>query len=173
MEKHLWTIKELLLLPKFDNNSSPVTRDKKICQSHMIMRWWHQCLLRRSAQWNHLNEFYLLSKFDVSSFSMTGDVYIYIFKLVILQTLSSSKLIFILLTLGKWKLTLLVHSYWYWAGHSYFTEFGQDIRPQKTIETLSDKNFKNHAEDLTPVIFNNYISGNLYNWVHQLTNTLQ
>ena len=55
-------------------------------------------------QWNPFNDVYLLSKFDVSSFSVTEDNYI--FKLVILLTLSSSKLIFILLTLGKSKLTL-------------------------------------------------------------------
>ena len=35
----LWTsIKELFLMPKFDNSSPSVTRDKEICQSHMIMR---------------------------------------------------------------------------------------------------------------------------------------
>ena len=55
-------------------------------------------------QWNPFNDVYLLSKFDVSSFSVTEDNYI--FKLVILLTLSSSKLIFILLTLGKSKLIL-------------------------------------------------------------------
>ena len=35
----LWTsIKDLFLLPKSDNSSPSVTRDKEICQSHMIMR---------------------------------------------------------------------------------------------------------------------------------------
>ena len=35
----LWTsIKELFSLSKFDNSSPSVTRDKDICQSHMIMR---------------------------------------------------------------------------------------------------------------------------------------
>ena len=32
------SIKDLFLLPKFDKSSPSVTRDKKICQSHMIMR---------------------------------------------------------------------------------------------------------------------------------------
>ena len=44
-----------------------------------------------------------------SSFSVTGDIEI--FKLVILVTLSSSKLIFTLLTLGKSKLALFVLFY--------------------------------------------------------------
>ena len=34
----LWTIKELLLLPKFDNSSPSVTKNKEICQSHLIRR---------------------------------------------------------------------------------------------------------------------------------------
>ena len=53
----------------------------------------------------------LLRKFDVSSFSVTGDIWI--FKLVILLTLSSSKLIFILLTLDKWRLTLFALFYYF------------------------------------------------------------
>ena len=43
--------------------------------------------------------------------------------LVILLTLTSSKLICILLTLGKSKFTLLGTFYSLWTGHSYFTEF--------------------------------------------------
>ena len=58
---------------------APVTRDKEICKSHVIIRYWCQYLLRRSTQWNPLNVVYLLSKFDVSSFSMTEDIYIYIY----------------------------------------------------------------------------------------------
>ena len=53
------SITELLLLPKFNNSSPSVTRDKEICH------------LRRSKQWNPFNV-YLLSKFDVSSFFLTG-----------------------------------------------------------------------------------------------------
>ena len=86
-----------------------VTRDKELCQSRVIMRKWRQYLLRQSTQWNPLNEVYLLCKFGVSSFSMTGDIKI--FKLVILLTLSSSKLIVIFLSFGKLKLTLLVYNY--------------------------------------------------------------
>ena len=52
---------------------------------------------------------YLLPKFDVSSFYETGDIEI--FKLVILLTLSSSKLIFILRTLGKSEVMLFVPFY--------------------------------------------------------------
>ena len=77
----------------------------------------------------------LLFKFNVSSFSMTGDIQI--LKLLILLTSSSSKLIVILLKLGKSKLTLLV----------CFTDFGQvkiilqslgkTLDYKKTIPTLS------------------------------------
>ena len=38
VEKYPPSIKELFLLPKFDNRSSSVTRDKEICQIHVIMR---------------------------------------------------------------------------------------------------------------------------------------
>ena len=62
---------ELLLLPKFDNSSPSVTWDKEIC--HMIMNYCHHYRLR-STQWNPFNDAYLLSKFDVSSFSVTGDI---------------------------------------------------------------------------------------------------
>ena len=69
--------------------------------------------LRWSTQWNSFNDVYLVSKFDVSSFSVTGDIYgfldwwyIRIFELAILMTLSSSTLIVIFLTSGKSKLTL-------------------------------------------------------------------
>ena len=42
MEKHTNSIKELFLLSKSDNSSSSVTRDKEICQSHVItMKWSH------------------------------------------------------------------------------------------------------------------------------------
>ena len=40
------------------------------------MRWWHQYLLGQNNQQNPLKEFYLLPKFDVSSFSMAGEVVI-------------------------------------------------------------------------------------------------
>ena len=39
MGSALWTsINESFLEPKFDNSSPSVTRDKEICQSHVIMR---------------------------------------------------------------------------------------------------------------------------------------
>ena len=42
MEKCLTSIEELFLLPKFDNSSSSVTRDKEICQSYGIMEVMRQ-----------------------------------------------------------------------------------------------------------------------------------
>ena len=62
---------ELLLLPKFDNSSLSVIWDKEIY--HMIMSYCHHYCLRRSTQWNPFNDVYLLSKFDVFSFSVTED----------------------------------------------------------------------------------------------------
>ena len=89
------------------------------------------------TQCNPFNEVYLLSKFDVSSFSVTGNIQI--FKLVILLILSSLKLIFILLTLGKSKLTLFFSS----------TDFGQFtvilLCLGKTCHKKQSKKFKNHA----------------------------
>ena len=117
------SIRKLLFLPKFYNSSPSVTQDKDICC--MIMSYWHHYLLRWSTQWNPFNDAYPLFKFDVPSFSMTGDIWI--FKLVILLPLSSSKLIFILLTLGKKKLTLFIPFYWLWTSHCCFPVFGQDM----------------------------------------------
>ena len=62
-----------------------------------------------------------MSKFDVSGSSVTGEIQI--FKLVILLTLSSSKSIFVLLTLGESKFTLFGPFYLVRTGHSYFTKF--------------------------------------------------
>ena len=53
-----------------------------------------------------MKEIYLLSKFDVSSLSMTRD-----FQTGNFATLSSSKLIAILLSFGKSKLTLIAYLY--------------------------------------------------------------
>ena len=53
-------IMELLLVPKFDTSSPSVIQDKEIC---LII-----------TQWNPFNNVYLLSRFDVSSFSVTEDI---------------------------------------------------------------------------------------------------
>ena len=133
---------ELVLLPKFDNSSSSVTRDKEICQIYVIMRWWSHYLLRQSTQWNPLYQVYLLSKFDVSSFSMIRD-----YETGIFLASRSSKFIAIFLTLGKSKLTPNVHLYHYWVSHSYFTDSEQDFRLQKTIQAhcLTKKSRTRHS----------------------------
>ena len=95
-----------------------------------VSSFWGRVPNRTLRMW-----FTLLFKFNVSSFSMAGDILN--LKLLILLKLSSSKLIVILLTLDKSELILLVCFYWLWAVHSYFTVFGQDNRLQKTITTLS------------------------------------
>ena len=88
--------------------SLSVTRDKDFF--HVTMRLWCHYFLRQSSQQNPY-QVYLLSKFDVSSFSVTGDIQI--FKLVILLTTSSTKLIAILLTLGSSKLTVVLLTFSY------------------------------------------------------------
>ena len=82
---------------------------------------------------NPFNEVYLLLKFDVSGFSMTGDID---FQIGHFTVLSSSNLIVILITLGKSHLTLLVYFHWLWAVGSYFTKVQQNIRLRKTIQTV-------------------------------------
>ena len=76
---------------------------------------WHHYLLKRATQWNPFDDIYLLSKFDVSSFSVAVDIYRF----------CSLKLIFILLTLCRSKLTLSYLFYWLWMGHSYFIDLGK------------------------------------------------
>ena len=66
---------ELLLLLKFDNGSSSLIQDKEICQ--VIMSQCHHYHLRWSIQWNSFNHVYQVSKFDVSSFSVTGKIQIF------------------------------------------------------------------------------------------------
>ena len=86
--------------------------------------WW------LSTQWNTLKGVYLLSKFDVSSLSMTRD-----FQTGHFADLEQFKFDNNLLTLSKSKLIPLLYFNKIWAGDSYFNEFGQDVEPQKTIQT--------------------------------------
>ena len=90
---------------------------------------------------SQLNEVYLLSKFHPSSFSMTGDTQI--FKLVILLTLSSLKLI---VTLAKLKLTLLVHIYYFGQVKVILLSLGMmGSHKNQSQPSLFDKKFKNQA----------------------------
>ena len=82
------------------------------------------------------------------------------FKLLILLTQSSSKLIVILLNLGKSKLTLLIHVFKLWAGQNYFTVFWQDVRPEETIQTLSFRQKIQESPKMAQVIFKDSICGN-------------
>ena len=65
------SITELLLVHTFNNSSPSIAQDKEIC--HVIISC-HHYHLRRSTHWNPFNDVYLLSKFDVSSFSVTEDI---------------------------------------------------------------------------------------------------
>ena len=90
-------------------------------------------------------------------------------------TLSSLKLVINFLTLEESKLTLIVYFYYLWAGHSYFTEFWQDVRSQKTSQTLSVwlKIQELHIGSGTSHFqwFNQQVAR--AGWVPQLMNTLQ
>ena len=121
-------MKELFLLPKFDNSS-------RSCAYELMTHY----LLRQSTKRSPLNEAYLLSKFDVSSFSVTEDIQI--FKLVIL----------LLRAVQSW------YSFcWLWASQNWpylflFPKFGQVTaillslgktlgRKKQSKPTLFDKN---------------------------------
>ena len=61
-------------MPKHDSSSPSVTRDKQICHSHVIkvMASISPDVERPMEPFE--SDLYLLSKFDVSSSSMTGDI---------------------------------------------------------------------------------------------------
>ena len=115
----------------------------------------------------------LLSKFDVSSFSMTGDIQVS--KLVILLTLSSSKLIFILLTLGKSKLILFGSFYKFGQVTVILLSLGKTCHEKQFKPFLFDK-FSNHAHlawlNLAQVIFHDPTAG-IKNWFLQSINRVQ
>ena len=159
------SIAKLLLLPKFDNSSPFVTQDKEIC--HMIISQWRHYHLRRSTQWNPFNV-YLLSKFDVSSFSVTGDRD---FRLVILLTLRSSKLIFILLILGKSKLSLF--ALFYYCGQAIVTllSLGKTCHEKQSKPSLFDKNSRTTYR-IWHKLFSMIQSVGIKNWFPQSINRL-
>ena len=83
-----------------------------------------------------------------------------ILKLVILLILSSPKLAAIFLTLGKSKLTLIV-SLLTLGRSELFYSFGQEVRLQKTIQTLTVKQkILEPSKNLAQVIFNDSMSSN-------------
>ena len=119
----LISITELLLLLKFDNSSLSVTRDRDLSHDYELMTSLppEEEQPMEPFQW-------CLPTVQIWRFSLfvTGDTQI--FKLVILLTLSSSKSMFILLTLGKSNLTLLAPFLLLWRGHSNFTELDNSSR---------------------------------------------
>ena len=66
-----------------------------------------------------LNEVYLLSKFDISSFSMSGDID---FQANHFANFEGLKLTVVLLTLGRSKLTLIVYYYFLFLIHLCFNK---------------------------------------------------
>ena len=123
-------------IAQFDDSSPSVTWDKEIC--HMIMSYCHHYHLRRSTQWNPFNDVCLLSRFDVSSFSLTEDIYL---RTGYFTTLSSSKLIFILLTLGMSELTLFISFYWLWTSQLLYSVWVSYVAKNNPNSPL-DKNPK-------------------------------
>ena len=68
------------------------------------------------------------------------------FKLVILLTLSISKLIVTFFDFAQVIIDLICLFLLFWAGHSYFNEFGQDIGHKKQFKpSRFDKKFKNYT----------------------------
>ena len=160
------SITELLLLPKFNNSSPSGTRDKEIC--HVIMSC-HHYRLRRSTQWNPFNDVYLLSKFDVSNFFVTEDKQI--FKLVISLTLSSSKLVFILLTLGKPALTLIVPFYYVGQVTVILLGLGKLCCEKQSKPSLFDENPRT-THKIWHKLFSMIQSTGISNWFPQSINRL-
>ena len=77
-----------------------------------------------------------MSKFDVSSFSVTGDLYIFKLKSSHLPDFEQFKVDVYLTNFGQVKTDPVWYFLLLWTGDSYFTEFGKDM-PRKTIQTLS------------------------------------
>ena len=116
---------------KFYNRSPSVTRDKEF-----VMWLWGNDI---TSSWGRVLNGILWMRLPAVQIYVSIPPmirYIWIFKLVILLTLRSPKLMVILITLDKSKLTLVVYFYCF-EQVSYFTEFEQDIKPWKTIQILS------------------------------------
>ena len=113
-----------------------------------------------------LNEVYLLAKFDVSSFSMTGDIQI--FKLVILLTLSTSRVIVILLSFSYFGQVKIDPT------HSFFTKHGQvTVTAKRNASRIRlTKNLRT-THRILPKSFSLIQSAVIKNWVTQLLNSLQ
>ena len=124
---------ELILLLKFDNSSSSITWDKEIWQ--VIMRQWHHYHLRQSTQRNSFNDVYLVYKFDVSSFLVTGDI-----SFCWLWALQCWYLF--LLTLGNLKLALFCPYYWLCTDHIIWLSLGKTCHKKRFKDPLFDKNSK-------------------------------
>ena len=110
----------LLLLPKFDNSSPSVTWDKEIC--HVI-----DIATDTATAWGGVPNGTLSMMFTCCPnlmFLASPWLEIQRFQIGHFASLRSSKLIFILLSLGKPKMSLFGPFYWLWTGHSYFTQFG-------------------------------------------------
>ena len=88
--------------------------------------------------------------------------------ILILPTLSSLKLIIILLTLARSKLTLLFHFSRLWAGHIYFTDFGQEINEKRSKPSLFDKKNSRIMHRIWHQSFSLIQSVEIKNWVSQL-----
>ena len=97
---------ELYLLPKFDDSSPSVTQDKEICDI--------------TTSWSGLPNGTLSMIFTYCpNLMFLASLWLEIYRFC------SLKLIFILLTLGRSKLTLSFLFYWLWMGHSYFIDLGK------------------------------------------------
>ena len=114
-----------------------------------------------------MNEVYLLSKLDVSSFFMIRDFQ------GNFADFEQFKIDSNFASLVQSKLTLIVHLYWLWVGHSCFTDYGQEFRTKKQSKPSSfDKNSKSRLRTwhkscsmIRSVV--------IRSWILQLINRLQ
>ena len=117
----------VFLLAKFDKSSPSVNRDREIVKATWL--WGNDV----NTSWTGVLLRFIVCPNLMFLVSPWLDIYIYIYIYIYFQTGHFT-------TLGKLKLILLVYFYKLWTCHSYYTEFGQDIRPQKkSLPSLFDK----------------------------------
>ena len=145
----LWTsITELFLPPTFNNSCPSVTKDQgDLSKSHN-----YEAIMSLPPDVEHPIE-----RFEWGT---------QIFKLVILLTLSSSKLIVIFSNFGQVKLDPTC-SFLLTLGKSVFTDFGQDVRLQKNQPK------QDMAHRIWHKTFSMIQSVGIKNWVPQLIIRLQ
>ena len=134
------SVTELLLLPKFNNNSPSVTQDTEIF--HVIMSYHYYHLMRSTHGTLSMmftccpNLMFLASPWlEICRFSNYSYCYFEQFKADIN-----------LITSGKSELTLFVPFYWLWIGNSYFTSLGMSCCEKQSKSSVVDQSQESRIE---------------------------